>query len=172
MKFWRVFIEFCPSISRENGCKCFQENRHFPQCSKSSFFSLLQLWGRGGPSNYTRVTFRIIFVMLVAPSAIMDLLTGFFRGAVFHHDGVPENRPLTLMRPLPSWMGRFPTLMGRCPTCLFPFENPLENSPLIRKERTWAIACRRGSYKSLFLLNSGRFSPEKKGKFSSELWFA
>ena len=30
-----------------------------------------------------------------------------------------------------------------------------------RKGRTWAIAVRRGSYKSLFLLNSGRFSLEK-----------
>ena len=34
---------------------------------------------------------------------------------------------------------------------------------LIRKGRTWAIAVRRGSYKSLFLLNSGRFSLEKSG---------
>ena len=31
----------------------------------------------------------------------------------------------------------------------------------IRKGRTWAIAVRRGSYKSLFLPNSGRFSLEK-----------
>ena len=38
-----------------------------------------------------------------------------------------------------------------------------------RKGRTWAIAVRRGSYKSLFLLNSGRFCLEKSGKFSSEL---
>ena len=29
----------------------------------------------------------------------------------------------------------------------------------IRRGRTWAIAVRRGSYKSLFLLNSGRFFP-------------
>ena len=35
----------------------------------------------------------------------------------------------------------------------------------IREERIWAIAVRRGSYKTLFLLNSGR-------KFSSELQFA
>ena len=42
----------------------------------------------------------------------------------------------------------------------------------IRKGRTWAIAVRRGSYKSLFLLNSGRFFPRKIGKFTSELWFA
>ena len=32
---------------------------------------------------------------------------------------------------------------------------------IIRKGRTWAIAVRRGSYKSLFLLNSGVFSLEK-----------
>ena len=31
----------------------------------------------------------------------------------------------------------------------------------IRKGSTWAIAVRRGSYKSLFLLNSGRFCREK-----------
>ena len=34
---------------------------------------------------------------------------------------------------------------------------------IIRKGRTWAIVVRRGSYKSLFLLNSGRLSPEKQG---------
>ena len=33
----------------------------------------------------------------------------------------------------------------------------------IRKGRTWAIAVWRGSSKSLFLLNSGRFSLEKQG---------
>ena len=38
--------------------------------------------------------------------------------------------------------------------------------------RTWAIAVRRGSYKSLFLLNSGRFFPRKIGTFSSEFWLA
>ena len=32
-----------------------------------------------------------------------------------------------------------------------------------RKGRTCAIAVRRGSYKSLFLLNSGRIFPRKKG---------
>ena len=31
----------------------------------------------------------------------------------------------------------------------------------LKKGRTWAIAVRRGSYKSLFLPNSGRFSLEK-----------
>ena len=33
----------------------------------------------------------------------------------------------------------------------------------IRDGRTWAIAARGGSYKSLFLLNSGRLSLENKG---------
>ena len=33
----------------------------------------------------------------------------------------------------------------------------------IREGRTWAIAVKRGSYKSLFLLNSRDFSLEKKG---------
>ena len=32
-----------------------------------------------------------------------------------------------------------------------------------RKRRTWAIAVRRDSYESLFLLNSGRFSLENEG---------
>ena len=44
--------------------------------------------------------------------------------------------------------------------------------PFLERERTWAIAARRGSYYSLFLLNSGRFSPRKIGRFSSELRFA
>ena len=35
------------------------------------------------------------------------------------------------------------------------------------KGRTWAIAVRRGSYNSLFLLNSGRFSLEKVPNFGS-----
>ena len=34
--------------------------------------------------------------------------------------------------------------------------------PYFRKGRTWAIAVERASYKSLFLLNSGRFSLEQK----------
>ena len=49
---------------------------------------------------------------------IIDLLTGLFRGAVFHHGGVPENCPLALVGRFPSLMGRFPTLMGRFPECL------------------------------------------------------
>ena len=46
-----------------------------------------------------------------------------------------------------------------------------KTAPFFRKGRTWAIAVRRGSCESLFLLNSGRFSLENS-KFSSELWFA
>ena len=38
--------------------------------------------------------------------------------------------------------------------------------------RTWAIAARRGSYEPTFLLNSGRSSPIKEQRLSSELWFA
>ena len=47
---------------------------------------------------------------------------GLFRGAVFHHGGVPENCPLVLTGRFPSLMARFPTLMGRFgfgfPKCL------------------------------------------------------
>ena len=43
---------------------------------------------------------------------------GLFRGAVFHHGGVPENSPLTLTGRFPTLMGRFPTLVGRFPECL------------------------------------------------------
>ena len=59
---------------------------------------------------------------------------GLFRGAVFHHGWVPENRPLALMGRFPSLMGRFPSLMGRFPECLNgPFsllKIQWENSPL------------------------------------------
>ena len=48
----------------------------------------------------------------------IDLLMGLFRGAVFHHGGVPENCPLKLMGLFPSLKGRFPTLMVRFPECL------------------------------------------------------
>ena len=44
---------------------------------------------------------------------------------------------------------------------------PYQALPLViiraAKLETWDIAVRRGSYTSLFLLNSGRFSAEKKG---------
>ena len=43
---------------------------------------------------------------------LIDLLMGLFRGAVFHHGGVPENCPLALMGRFPS----FPTLIGNVPS--------------------------------------------------------
>ena len=43
----------------------------------------------------------------------------------------------------------------------------LDGIAKIRKGRTWAIAVRRGSCKSLFLPNSGRFSLEKKKEIQS-----
>ena len=55
---------------------------------------------------------------ILSPSQVIDLLMGLFRGAVFHHGGVPENCPLALMGRFPSLMGRFLTLMGRFPECL------------------------------------------------------
>ena len=45
-------------------------------------------------------------------------INGPFRGAVFRHGRVPENRPLALMGRFPSLMGRFPTLVSRFPECL------------------------------------------------------
>ena len=44
---------------------------------------------------------------------LIDLLRGLFRGAVFHHGGVPENCPLATMGRFPSLVGRFVTSMGR-----------------------------------------------------------
>ena len=58
-------------------------------------------------------------------------VNGPFRGAVFHHDGVPENSPLALRGRFPSLMGRFLTFMGRSPNALmarFPLENSLETA--------------------------------------------
>ena len=40
----------------------------------------------------------------------IDLLMGPFRGAVFHHGGVPENCPLALTGSFPSLMGCFLTV--------------------------------------------------------------
>ena len=64
---------------------------------------------------------------------IIDLLMGLFRGAAFHHAGVPANCSLVLMGRFPSLMGHFPTSMGRFPECLNgPFsllkKNFVENS--------------------------------------------
>ena len=49
--------------------------------------------------------------------AILDyiLKIGLFRGAVFHHGGVRENRPIALMGRFPSLMGRFSDLSGAFP---------------------------------------------------------
>ena len=54
-------------------------------------------------------------------------------------------------RSFPSWRAHLKTTQD------FPTQD------YFRKGRTWAIAVRRGSYKSLFLLNSGRFPLEKYG---------
>ena len=59
-------------------------------------------------------------------------LSGPFRGAVFHQDGVPGNSPLTLMGRFPSLMGRFLTLMGRFPECL--------NGPFSLSKIAWKTA--------------------------------
>ena len=64
---------------------------------------------------------------------VIDLLTGLFRGAVFHHGGVPENCPLALMGRFPFLMGGpFPTSMGRFPECL--------NGPFSLSEIFWKTA--------------------------------
>ena len=42
-------------------------------------------------------------------------------------------------------------------------KNALSFAHFLERFRTWAMAVKRGSYKSLFLLNSGRFSLEKYG---------
>ena len=72
----------------------------------------------------------------------IDLLMGVFRGAVFHHGGVPENSPLALGAfpvlngPFSDLNGPFPRLpewavFHRLPyRAVFPLANPLENSPL------------------------------------------
>ena len=65
---------------------------------------------------------------------------GLFRGAVFHHDGVPENCPLVLMGRFHSWMGRFPSLMGVSPNALMgrfpswksPWKQPIKKSGIKR----------------------------------------
>ena len=79
----------------------------------------------------------------------IDLFMGLFRRAVFRHGGGARKQPIkqptetptstmTLMGRFLSLMGRFRTLMGRFPAfvligAVFPLENPLENSPFLRK---------------------------------------
>ena len=69
---------------------------------------------------------------------LTDLLIGPFRGAVFHHGGMPENCPSALVGVSPPEWAVWPTLMGRFPECLHghcPLEDCLENSEL----RKWGI---------------------------------
>ena len=58
---------------------------------------------------------------LIAP-AIIDLLMGLFRGAVFHHDGGARKQPMKQPTEMPTstmaLVGRFPSLMGRFPTLI------------------------------------------------------
>ena len=75
---------------------------------------------------------------------------GLFRGAVFRHVGGALKQPIKEPTETPTStlasMGRFPSLMGRFPTLMGRFtdfvlrgraglrlENPLENSPFLRK---------------------------------------
>ena len=55
----------------------------------------------------------------------------FWRGAVLHLSGVPEDCPLALMGRFPSLVGCFLTFMGRSPECLS-LKIALENRPLGR----------------------------------------
>ena len=64
---------------------------------------------------------------------------GLFRGAVFHHGGVPENCPLALVGRFPSLMGRFPPLMGRFPPLMGCFPECL-NGPFSLLKIPWKTA--------------------------------
>ena len=66
-------------------------------------------------SDSLRFELRFLRYFSIDLETIIDLLMGLFRGAVFHHGGVPENCPLVLMGRFRSLMGRFPTLMGPFP---------------------------------------------------------
>ena len=58
----------------------------------------------------------------------LHYLVGPFRGAVFHHDGVPENSPFALMGPFSDLNG---PVSQKCLNGPFsPPKNPLENTPL------------------------------------------
>ena len=60
-------------------------------------------------------------------SLFIDLLMGFFRGAVFHHDGGAWKQPIKQPTEMPTstmvLMGRFPSLMGRFPTLMGRFSD-------------------------------------------------
>ena len=73
---------------------------------------------RGSPARTNPCCFCGFFLVFPKWQGKEDQGMGLFRGAVFHHGGVPENCPLALMGRFHSLMGRFPTLMGRCPECL------------------------------------------------------
>ena len=72
-------------------------------------------------------------------------LNGPFRGAVFHHGGVPENCLLALMGRFPSLMDRFPSLMGRFPEYLMgrfpswktPGKQPIEKRGIKSSWKGW-----------------------------------
>ena len=49
------------------------------------------------PIKQARKSFAILSLQVL----LIDLLMGLFRGAVFHHGGVPENCPLALMGVFP-----------------------------------------------------------------------
>ena len=78
-----------------------------------------------------------------------------------------SSRAASLAIPSPLWQGLCDTIPPQKMTCLF---NSLGRRVsgvglkqfLIGDGRTWAIAVRRGSYKSLLLLDSGLFSLKKK----------
>ena len=87
-------------------------------------------------------------ISVLLGGCIIDLLMGLFRGAVFRHGGGARKQPIkqptgmptstmALMGRFPSLMGRFLTLMGRfadfVPGGRLTFENPMENSPFLRK---------------------------------------
>ena len=77
------------------------------------------------------------FKVHIYPKDLMDLLKGLFRGAVFHHGGVPENSPLALMVRFPSLMGRSPNaLMGRFASWNFPGKQPIKKRGVKRLLRT------------------------------------
>ena len=103
----------------------------------------------------------------------------FFRSQV----GVLRPRFLSV---LSAWALQIPSNTACLATPPAPYRNlPGPPGPESRKSRkrvskqspesqleTWAIAVRRGSYRSLFLLNSGQFFPREEGKINSELRFA
>ena len=99
---------------------------------------------------------------------------GLFRGAVFRDGGGALKQPIKQTTETPTstlaLMGRFPTLMGRFNRFrpkgpFFPLENPLENSPFLRKgalRGSWKESAWCFEYCQLFF--SPVFSWVRKGK--------